>query len=180
MKNVVLLSILTAAMAFSQGRGIGGGGGDEMGGGGGRDMGGGMGGMQPRRATKAEQFADKLKLTKEQREETQKILSAAMERTMAVRAELDTKRANLAGSIIDGKTSEEQSKLAADFAASAAQLTRIEADAFAKIWATLKPNQQGKGAEAFELMTGLFHLAPRPAGRGGMGGGMGRGRGTGR
>jgi hypothetical protein len=49
-------------------------------------------------------------------------------------------------------------------------MTGIEAEAFGKVYALLKPNQQSKAPQAFELMAGMF------AG-GGMGGGMGRGRG---
>ena len=116
----------------------GGGGGDETGGmgGGGMDRGGGMGGggggVMARKPTKPEQFADKLKLNKEQREETATILAAARERSGAVRAELDDRRAKIAGAFIDGKSPEEVSKITADYAAVAAQMTKIEADAFAK------------------------------------------------
>jgi hypothetical protein len=49
-------------------------------------------------------------------------------------------------------------------------MTSIEAEAFGKLYALLKPNQQAKAPQAFELMAGLF------AG-GGMQGGAGRGRG---
>jgi len=48
-----------------------------------------------------------------------------------------------------------------------AQMTVIEADAFGKVYATLKPNQQKNAAQAFELMGGL--LMPVPAGGRGMG-----------
>jgi hypothetical protein len=54
----------------------------------------------------------------------------------------------------------------------AAQVTGIETKAFAKVCATLKPNQQGKAASAFELMAGMFNA---PAG--GRGGRRGGGRG---
>jgi hypothetical protein len=187
LKRVVLAGTLVAAMAFAQrgGGGMGGGMGDEMGGmGGGRggDMGG-MGGAMPRRATKAEQFVDKLKLNKEQKEEAEKILAAAMERAIAVRNDLADRRAKLAGAMIDGKPDEEIAKLRADFATVAEQYTKIEADAFGKIWATLKPNQTNKGDQAFELLAGIFNAPAGGRGRG-MGapgsGGMNRGRGAGR
>src|SRR3954467_14841691 len=109
--RLLLAGILAVGLASAQrggggGGGLGGGGGDEGGGGG---MGGGMGGMGGggmgvRKATKAEQFADKLKLTKEQREETSTILSAALERATSIRAEMDERRAKIAGALIDGKS----------------------------------------------------------------------------
>jgi hypothetical protein len=165
-------------------------GGDEMGGmgggggrgGGGGDMGG--GGAMPRRATKAEQFIDKLKLTKEQQQDAEKILSAAMERAIALRNDMAERRAKIAGALIDGKPDDEIATLKADYAKVAADFTKVQADAFGKIWATLKPNQQGKGEQAFELLASIFNT-PAGGGRGrGMGGpgggGMGRGRGAGR
>ena len=42
-------------------------------------------------------------------------------------------------------------------------MTNIEAEAFGKIYALLKPNQQSKAPQAFELMAGMF--AGAPAGR---------------
>jgi Spy/CpxP family protein refolding chaperone len=160
-------------------------GGDEMGGMGGRGgMGGGMemgSGVMARKPTKAEQFADKLKLTKEQRDETATIFAAALERSVSVRADLDERRAKIAGALIDAKPAEEVNKLAADYAAVAAQMTKIQAEAFAKVYATLKPNQQAKAGQAFELMAGMFSSpGSRPRGPGGMGGGAGRSRGAGR
>ena len=83
--------------------------------------------------------------------------------------------------MIDGKSGDELNKPMADYAAAAAQMTRVEAEAFGKIYALLKPNQQAKSEQAFELMAGMF--APPVTGRG-MGGmrnasgtGSSRGRG---
>jgi hypothetical protein len=180
--KVALAGVLATAIALAQGRG---GMGDDMGGGaaGMGGMGGGRGGamggrgndmgsgVMTRRASRAELFADKLKLSKEQREETQQIVSAAMERALAVRTQMDQQRARIAGAIIDGKAADEIHKLTADYAASSVQLTGIEADTFGKIWASLKPNQQQKADQAFELLAGMFMSL------GGRGRGMGRGAG---
>ena len=188
-RRLLITGFLATSLVLAQGRGGGGGGG--MGGGGGDDnmggagggMGGGMGsGVMARKPTKAEQFADKLKLNKEQREEAVTVLAAARERSGSIRADMDERRAKIAGAMIDGKTGDELNKLVADYAAVAAQMTKVEADAFAKIYAGLKPNQQSKADQAFELMEGMFSGPtgrPRGAG-GGMGGGTGRGRGAGR
>jgi len=153
-----------------------------MGGGGGRGEGMGMGsGVNVRKPTRAEQFADKLKLTKEQREEVATIFSAALERSGSIRADLDDRRAKIAGGFIDARPTEDVNKLTADYAAVAAQMTKLEADTFAKVYAMLKPNQQAKADQAFELMAGMFSGGARPRGPGGMGGGAGpRGRGAGR
>ena len=48
-------------------------------------------------------------------------------------------------------------------------MTGIEAEAYGELYALLKPNQQAKAPQAFELMAGIF--------AGGMPGGAGRGRG---
>jgi len=173
-----LLAAGALAAGLMSGQDDMGGMGGRGGGGGGRggDMGGG-GGMMPRPQSKADQFVDKLKLNREQQEQTQKILSAALERLGAVRMDLDARRAKIAGAFIDGKSADEVKALTAEYAGASAQLMQIEADAFAQVCALLKPNQQSKADQAFEILTSLF--AQAGGGRGGRGG-MGRGRGAGR
>jgi hypothetical protein len=179
--RLFLAGVLALGIASAQRSGGGGMGGDEMGGmggsrGGGGEMGSMNGGMGTvRRASKAEQIADKLKLSKEQKEEFQTILSAAREKAVSVRGEMDKQRAQIAGAYIDGKTGPDLDKPMADYAAAAAQMTKVEAEAFAKIYALLKPNQQSKAEQAFEMMAGLFN-PPGGGGGNGMGGGSGRGR----
>lgn len=181
MNRLIVAGILAAALVSAQDDISGGGmGGGRGGGGRGGDAGGMGGGMAARKPSKAELFVDKLKLNREQQEEAQKILSAAIERMGSVRMEMDSRRAKIAGALIDGKPAADVEKLTADYAEISAQFAKIEADAFAKIWATLKPNQQSKADQAFELLTGLFASVGGRGGRGGPGGGMGRGRGPGR
>ena len=168
----VMLPCLAAGLASAQ-RGGGGGGGDEggMGGGGGRsgDMGAGM--PQVRRLSKQEMLLDKLKLNKDQKEEATKILSAAMEKAAPARDQL-TKGRVLIANAITGKASEEDlKKLLGEYTKVGVTMTGIEAEAFGKLYALLKPNQQSKAPQAFELMAGMF------AGGGMPGGGAGRGRG---
>ena len=139
-----------------------------MGGGGG--MGGGMpGGM--RRQSKEELLLEKLKLNKDQKEEAMTILSAAREKAVPVRDQLNKGRQIIINLMIQ-KREDDVKKIMGDFAVVSAQMTGIETEAFAKIYALLKPNQQAKAPQAFELMAGMF------AG-GGMPGGAGRGRGQG-
>ena len=171
LKRLVMAGIVAAGLASAQDE-ISGGGMGGRGGGGGR--GGDMGGGAPmaRRATKPEQFVDKMKLNKEQQEEATKIVSAAIERLGAIRQEMDTRKARIAGALIDGKSADEVTKLTADFAEISAQAMKIEADAFGKILATLKPNQKPKVDQGFELFASMIADFSRPRG-----GGMGRGRG---
>jgi len=177
-RKLLLAGILAAAMAFAQ-SGMGGMGQSGMGGmGGGRQRGGDMNGMEnmgnmsrTRRQTKAEQIADKLKLNKDQKDQFESILSAGREKAAPIREQMDKQRAQIAGAMIGGKPAEEVDKLIADFTGLAAQMTAVETEAYSKIWAMLKPNQQSKAPQAFELMAGIF--APARAG-------MGRSRGEGR
>ena len=169
--RLFLTAVLAAGLASAQ-RGGGGGGGDEggMGGGGGMGAGGGMpGGM--RRQTKEELLLDKLKLNKDQKEEAMKILAAAREKAAPVRDQINKGRQVIVAVMVE-KHEDDVKKLMGDYAIVSAQMTGIETEAFAKIYALLKPNQQAKAPQAFEMMAGMF------AG-GGMPGAAGRGRGQG-
>ena len=181
--RLLLTAVLAAGLASAQ---RGGGGGDmggegDMGGGGGGKRGaggmgaGGMGGGMPggmRRQTKEELLLEKLKLNKDQKEEAMKILSAAREKAAPVRDQL-TKGRQVIVSVMLEKREDDVRKLMGDYAIVSAQMTGIEAEAFGKIYALLKPNQQSKAPQAFELMAGMFS-------GGGMQGGGGRGRDQGR
>jgi hypothetical protein len=173
----LLTAALAAGFAFGQGgvadEGMPGGGGRGGGrGGGGGDMGAGAP-MQTRRQTKTEMLFDKLKLNKEQKEEAAAILSAAMEKAAPVRDQINKGRMVIANAIT-GKASEEDVKnLLSQFTSINANMTGIEAEAFGKLYAILKPNQQAKAPQAFELMAGMFAGGGMPGG----GGGGGRGRG---
>ena len=57
---------------------------------------------------------------------------------------------------------------------SAERVIRLEAEAVAKVFAILKPNQQAKAGQAFELMAGAFDRADGPGQGGGRGGRRGR------
>jgi len=173
LQKLVLAGLFAAAIAFAQGgmEGMGGGG---MGGGGGRNRGGGMEGMdggmmRTQRQSRTDQIADKLKLNKEQKDEMLNIFSAAREKAAPTSAQLFKQRADIATAMINGSTGDDVQKLLANYSATAAQLTGLEAEAFGKIYATLKPNQQKNAGQAFELIAGVFNITGR--------GGQGRGRG---
>jgi hypothetical protein len=164
--KLLLTAMLATTLAFAQ-RGGGMGGDDTGGTGGGR--GGGMGddaGGMPRaqRQTPFDIFADRLKLNKDQKAEAQTVLVDAMKESAPLRQQLAQARAAIANAILGGKSEDEQKKIMDGYTSVVAQETGIETKAFAKVYAMLKPNQQGKAAAAFELMAGIFNA---PAGGGG-------------
>lgn len=176
--RILMAAALTAGLTFAQedmgGMGGRGGGGGGRGGGMGGEMGGMGGGMpRPQRQSKADMLADKLKLKNDQKSEVEKILMQANERASTVRGQIAQARAAIAQAMMKKASEQEIKKMYEDYAAVSAQMTGIEADAFGKIYAILKPNQQGKAAQAFELMAGMFMGQP-----GGAGGGRGMGRGN--
>jgi hypothetical protein len=168
LQKLIVAGLLVAAVGFAQ-EGMGGGG---MGGG--RQRGGGMEGMseggmvRTQRQSRTDQIAEKLKLNKEQKEQMLAIFSAAREKATPISAQLFKQRAEIATAMINGTTGDDLQKLLADYSATAAQLTGVEAEAFGKIYATLKPNQQKNAGPAFELIAGVFSVTGR--------GGQGRGR----
>jgi hypothetical protein len=150
-------------MCYAQ-RGGGEMGGGEMGGMGGMREGGGMGRTQHQ--SKADQIADKLKLNKDQRQQLEAILSAAREKAQPIGQQMDHQRAQIAGAMIDGKSGDDLQPLLTGYAGMAGQMISVETDAYSKIYAMLKPNQQGKAGQAFELMAGMFARPAASRGRG--------------
>jgi hypothetical protein len=170
LQKLLLAGIVVAGMAFAQ-EGMGG----QMDGAprrGGSPMGQMSGMPRTQRQTRADQIADKLKLNKEQKEQMLAIFSAAREKAMPIGTQLFKQRAEIATAMINGQTGDELQKLLADYSATAAQLTGLEAETFGKICATLKPNQQKNAIPAFELIAGAFNVTGR--------GGQARGRGEAR
>lgn len=165
LRKLLWAGILAAAMCYAQ-RGGGEGGMGGMGGGdmGGMGRGGGMGRQQ--RQTKADQIAEKLKLNKDQKEQLQAILLAAREKAQPVQQQMDHQRAEIAGAMIDGKGADDIQPLLADYSKMAAQMTSVEAEAYSRIYAMLKPNQQAKGGQAFELLAAMFARTAVSRGRG--------------
>ena len=173
---------LAAGLAVAQRGGGGGGGmgGEEggMGGGMGGAGGGGMeGGAMPRaqRQTKAEIFLDRLKLKSDQKEEAIKILSEEAQKARPLVEQINRGRSAIGTALLQKKTDEEMKPLLEAYTRVCGQMTALEADAFGKIYASLKPNQQKNAAQAFEVLGGVF----MPTVGAGGGRGMGRGQGTG-
>ncbi len=179
----VLTIALAAGVALAQGgRGGGGGmGGDEggmgggMGGGGGMGAGGMGGGAMPRaqRANPVQQFMEKLKLNKDQKEETVKLLSDEAQKVRPIAEQVTRGRQVIATAMLQNKSEQEMKPLMDAYTSVSAQMTAAEAEVFGKIYATLKPNQQKNAPQAFELLGGIF-MPTVASGRS-----MGRGQGAG-
>ncbi len=167
--RLLLTAVLAAGFASAQGGR--GGGGDEgnIGVGGSPSAGPGAPLPQMRRQTKQEMLFDKLKLNKEQKEGAAKILSDAMEKAAPARDLLNKGRIVIANNITGKGSEEELKKMWGEFTSVNATMTGIEAEAFGKLYALLKPNQQAKAPQAFELMAGMF-AGNGMAGGGGSGG----------
>lgn len=177
MVRILMAAAMAASLVCAQDT-MGGGGGGGRGGGGGGGMGGDMGGMgggggapRAQRQSKADLLAEKLKLKNDQKTDVEKILSNANEKAGGLRTQLNQQRIAIATAMQQKAGEDQLKKLYADYAVLSAQMTGIESDAFAKIYALLKPNQQAKAAQAFEIMGGMFMGNPA-------GGGGGRGRGN--
>ena len=181
----LLVAALAVGLASAQ-RGGGGSGMDEGGAGGGMPGGGGGaggmggeggGGGMPRaqRQTKAEILMDKLKLKDDQKEEAIKILTETAKKAAPVADQLNRGRQMIGTAMLQKKSDAEIKQLTDLYVKVSAQMTALEAEAFGKIYATLKPNQQKNAAQQFELMSGLF--IPQAIGGRGMGRGQGGGGG---
>ena len=182
-RRLLLTAMMATTLAFAQGGGGGGGGmGDDTGGMGGGMGGGRAGGMaddtggMPRMQRQApfDTFADRLKLNKDQKTAAQTVLTDALKQSVPLRQQLMESKLGIAKAVLGGANADDLKKTMDAYASVAAQLTGVETKAFAKVCATLKPNQQSKAGAAFELMAVMFST---PAGgAGGRGGGGRRGR----
>jgi Spy/CpxP family protein refolding chaperone len=179
--RLLLAALLAVGLASAQGKKGGGGGG-----------GNGMGDM-PRmpRQSRLEMIADKLKLTKDQKDEVTKIFDAAQEKAAPLNEQVRNGRSKVTEMLISGKNGgADWDSLMKAFTAVLAQQEAVETDAYQKMYATLDEKQKPKAAPVFEeLMAGMFagrDWKRAPAGAGGprsvgegMGGGMSEGMGRG-
>lgn len=164
--KVFLTGIAMAALAVAQGQGQGG-----MGGGGGGGRGGGMsdpstsgGGVRAsyHKETKADQVANRLKLTGDQKTALNTIFESTFKDATPITQQLLKSRQDLANALLNGKSDAEIAPLSQALSDAEFQMTGVEVKAFQRIVALLKPNQMAKAPEAFDLMEGIF----LPQGRG--------------
>jgi hypothetical protein len=166
--KVVLTGIAVAALALAQGPGGGGGGGA---GGGGR--GGGMGdpGMSGggvrasyHKESQADQIANRLKLTSDQKSEVNSLFEATTRDAAPIVQQVLKCRQDLANALLKGKSEAEIAPLNQALSDAVFQMTGVEVKAFQKVIALLKPNQMSKAPEAFDLMTDIFVQQTRARG----------------
>ena len=119
--------------------------------------------------TKADQLAEKLKLTKEQKDQVGAILKAAAESAAPLGQQLDKGRQMMTQAMVKGTDSgDDYNKLLTAITDVQIKLDGIEAKAYADIYALLKPNQQKSGEQVFtEVMAGIFNSPVGGPGRGG-------------
>jgi Spy/CpxP family protein refolding chaperone len=113
------------------------------------------GGMLAQRQSQLDQFAEKLKLNKEQRAEAEKIIDAGREEIGPFQQKLIEARKNLAVALIGGQSGDAIDKLTQTYTSFSVQAKAVEAKAFGKMCALLKPNQQSKAVPNFGLMAQL-------------------------
>ena len=155
--RVLLAGLLAAGLLSAQGkRGGGGNSGSEM------SM------PRPQQQSKMEQIAEKLKLNKEQKEQALNIMNAAAESAGPIGQQINQGRGMIVQAMVQGQdNTDDFKKLMTQYTNVLAQMDSLEASAYSKIYALLKPNQQKNGEQVFtELMAGVFMR----------GGGGGRGR----
>lgn len=159
--KLLLTAVLATAPAFAQR------GGDDAGAAG-------MSIPRPQPVSKVVVFANRLSLDKSQREKTEVILIDAVKEIAQLRTQTERARAQIADLIIKNANQDDINRLVEAYSAAAAEVTGIEAKAFAKVCALLKPNQKSKAASAFDLLAAVLD-PPGSIGRGGVSGGN-RGR----
>jgi hypothetical protein len=118
--------------------------------------------------TPFQQFVSKLKLdARTQVPAVERVFAAASEEAAPVGQLLLQLRQQMVNVSLAKKPDEMQPVVDA-YTAAAARMAGIEARAFAKVYATLRPDQQPRAAQAFAIMAGIFQpAAPRGPGPGG-------------
>jgi Spy/CpxP family protein refolding chaperone len=172
--RLLLAALMAAGLASAQGKKGGNGGGMSD-----------MGMPRAQRQSRLDMIGDKLKLTKEQKDDISKIFDNAQEKAAPLNEQVRNGRSKVTEMLISGKNSgEDWDNLMKAFTAVLAQQEGIEAEAYQKMYAALDDKQKPKAAPVFEeLMAGMFagrdwKRAPGGAARG-MGEGMSSGMGEG-
>jgi Spy/CpxP family protein refolding chaperone len=161
--RILVIAVLSAAMAAAQ---HGGGGGLPTGAA--ATDGGGWGSAHADRLSPRDQFAAKLKLDKDQRVSVEAILNTAQEAMGPAQQKLVEARRDMVLAMLDPKSGpEDVTKLTQAYDALSVQAKALEATAFGKICALLKPNQQSKAVPNFGFMAQLVEQGSMGAASGG-------------
>jgi hypothetical protein len=120
--------------------------------------------------TPFEQVSEQLRLdNKVQMPAAEEIVVSYAKEAVPVAQEMLRTRQVLVNAELGSKPDEVKAALET-YSAAAAKMAALEAQAFAKIYALLKPNQQSRAPQAFTLMAGIFVPPAPPAPRPGRGG----------
>lgn len=119
-----------------------------------------------------EQFQQQLRLDATQIPAADEVLQAASRQAAPVAQQMSNVRQGLVNAELR-KEPDSAKQLLAEYQTLAAKMAAVETEAFMKISALLKPDQQKRAEQAFTVMAGMF-LPPRP-GRIGLRGGAPRG-----
>jgi hypothetical protein len=126
-------------------------------------------------ATPFEQFTSRLKLdARTQVPPVEQIFTEAQREAAPIAQKMLELRQQLVNVALGIKPDDQKTVVEA-YAAEAARMTAIEARAFAKVHALLKPDQQARAPQAFAIMAGIFQPAGGGRGRGERGGQRGGG-----
>ncbi len=131
-----------------------------------------MGALGP--PTPFQQFVRRLKLDKKtQAPAAEQIFSEALKEAAPVGQQMIQLRQQLVNAALANKPGELK-PLQDAYTAAAARMAAVEVQAFAKVYAMLKPDQQSHAPEAFAVIAGVFQPpGPRAGGgRGRRGGGQ--------
>ena len=159
--RLLLAAVLAAGLVSAQGKK--GGGNQNMG-----DV------PMPRvqRQSRLDMIGDKLKLTKEQKDEVIKIFDNAQEKAAPLNEEVRGSRSKLTALLIAGTTSgDDWNTVMTGLTSVLAQQETVEVEAYQKLYAALDDKQKPKAAPVFEeLMAGMFAGRDWKRTPGGMGG----------
>ena len=110
------------------------------------------------RTTRFDTIADKLRLSKEQKDQAATIFDAAQQTAAPLNEQILNGRKQITGAYMQNQASGEGfEKLMAAYTEVLAQMAGLEADAYGKLYAILKPNQQKGAPQVFaEQFPGLF------------------------
>jgi hypothetical protein len=122
-------------------------------------------------ATPLQEFADKLKLDpRTQLPAVQEWFGEAAREAAPIAQEMVELRRQLVNLELTNRSAETKAVLEG-YATAAAKMAGLETRVFQQVYATLKPAQQSKAAEAFAFMAGFFQSSAGRGGRGPRGGG---------
>lgn len=126
-----------------------------------------MGGETVRALTPFEEFAGKLHLDgKTQQPAAIEIINAAASQAGPIGLQLLQIRQRILNGGLSG-TPDDVKAATAEYVAVETKMATIEANAFAKVLALTKPNQQKDAPQAFAILAGFFQRTAAAGGRGG-------------